>query len=47
MIGKSEKTYFLDQRIWRGIQFLAKTILTLGIGLFFEEVRADRGNTTA
>ncbi len=41
LLGKSEKTYLFEQRIWLGIRSLAKTVLTLDIGLFFEKTRSD------
>ncbi|WP_068466870.1 ubiquitin carboxyl-terminal hydrolase [Candidatus Protochlamydia phocaeensis] len=41
LLGRSEKTYLFGQRAWHGIRALAKTVLTLGIGLLFETTQSD------
>lgn len=41
LLGKSEKTYFLWERICLGIRTLAQTVLTLGGALCFEKNRSD------
>jgi len=41
LLGQSEKTYLFGQRVWHGIRALAKTVLTLGVGLLFEKTRSD------
>lgn len=41
LLGKSEKTYFLWERICLGIRTLAQTVLTLGAALCFEKNRSD------
>jgi len=42
LLGQSEKNYSFAERSWHGIRALAKTVLTLGLGIFLsQKIRSD------
>jgi hypothetical protein len=41
LLGKSEKTYAFNRRIWFGVRAFVKTLFSLGFGLLLQNIRKD------